>query len=126
MREVGGRVLFDLPAAPRPPADAPAPARLLPDFDNLVLGHADRSRVIAAEHRARLTTKNLRVLASFLVDGTVAGTWSIARSARGATLELVPFGRLAARARRELEQEALGLLAVFEPGRPGAVRFADA
>lgn len=116
-----GRELFDLPDALRPPADTPAPARLLPEFDNLVLGHADRSRFIAPEHRPLLITKNLRVPATFLVDGEVAGTWSLTRRARSATIELVPFARLAAGARRELEQEALALLAALEPGRTGEV-----
>ena len=67
-----GRELFDLPDAPRPDAGVPAPARLLPEFDNLVLAHDDRSRVIADEHRPLVTTKNLRVKATFLVDGVVA------------------------------------------------------
>ena len=59
----------------------PAPPRLLPEFDNLMLAWDDRSRVIAAEHRPLVTTKNLRVQATFLVDGVVAGTWTIAAEA---------------------------------------------
>ena len=123
LRDEAGRELFDLPDAPRPPQDAPAPARLLPEFDNLVLGHADRGRIIAPEHRPLLITKNLRVPATFLVDGEVAGTWSMTRRARSATLELVPFGRLAAGPRRELEHEAEALLAAIEPGRGAEVRL---
>jgi len=117
-----GRELFDLPDAPRPPADTPAPARLLPEFDSLLLAHADRGRVIAPEHRPRLITKNLRVPAAFLLDGEVAGTWSVTRRARSATLELAPFGRLAVAARRALEREAEELLAAIEPGRSAEVR----
>jgi hypothetical protein len=122
LRDETGRELFDLPDAPRPPHDMPAPVRLLPEFDNLVLGHADRGRLIAPEHRPLLITKNLRVPATFLVDGEVAGTWSVTRRARSATLELVPFARLAAGVRRELEQESVALLAALEPGRTGEVR----
>ena len=108
LRDEAGRELFDLPDAPRPPQDAPAPARLLPEFDSLVLGHADRGRIIAPEHRPLLITKNLRIPATFLVDGEVAGTWSVTRRARSATLELVPFGRLAAAARAALSPRRAG------------------
>jgi len=123
LRDDAGRELYDLPDAPRPPADATAPVRLLPEFDNLVLGHADRGRLIAPEHRPLLITKNLRVPATFLVDGEVAGTWSLTRRTRRATLELAAFGRLAAAARRELEREGELLLGAIEAGRAGEVRF---
>ena len=123
LRDEAGHELYDLPDAPRPPQDAPAPARLLPEFDSLVLAHADRGRIIAPAHRPLLITKNLRVPATFLVDGEVAGTWSVIRRAHSATLGLVPFGRLAAGARRELEREGDALLAAIEPDRAGEVRF---
>jgi hypothetical protein len=110
-----GRELFDLPDAPRPGADADAPVRLLPEFDNLLLSHADRTRVIADEHRPRVTTKNLRIKATFLVDGFVAGTWSVERKRRAATLVLEPFGKLAKRTLRELEREGESLLELYEP-----------
>jgi hypothetical protein len=109
-----GRELFDLPKAPRPPEDTPAPARFLPDFDNLVLAHEDRTRVVADAHRPFLYTKNLLVPGSFLVDGAVAGTWKIERARRRATLTMRPFGRLSAAARRELDAEAQALLAFVE------------
>jgi hypothetical protein len=89
-----GRELFDLPTAPRPPAETAAPVRFLPDFDNLMLAHADRSRVVADEHRPRVTTKNLRVNATVLHDGRVCATWSLQRRARTATLGVAPFARL--------------------------------
>jgi hypothetical protein len=110
----GKRELFDLPAAPRPPADTPAPVRFLPDFDNLVLGHDDRSRIIADEHRAKLTTKNLQVKATFLVDGFVAGTWTIERTKARAQLILAPFGKLAKSVRAALDEEGDALLRFVE------------
>lgn len=110
-----GRELFDLPDAPRPGADVPAPVRLLPEFDNLLLAHDDRSRVIAAEHRPLVTTKNLRVRATFLVDGVVAGTWTIAVARRVATLRLEPFAPLARRALGALRDEADRLVRLVEP-----------
>ena len=110
-----GRELFDLPDAPRPAADTRAPARLVPAFDNLVLGHADRSRIITDEHRAKVCTPNLRVLPTFLVDGFVAGLWRIERARKTATLSLTPFGKLRKKARLELTEEAQGLLRFAEP-----------
>lgn len=110
-----GRELFDLPDAPRPDADVAAPVRFLPEFDNLVLAHDDRSRVIADEHRPLVTTKNLRVKATFLIDGVVAGTWTIAVKRKVATLTLAPFGKLTKRATKELEAEGEALLRFAEP-----------
>jgi hypothetical protein len=112
---VGRRTLFDLPDAPRPDADAPAPVRLLPEFDNLVLAHADRTRLLDDEHRPLVVTKNLRVKAAFLVDGRVAGTWKVVRSGRRAVLTLEPFGRLRKAATKELETEGEALLRFVEP-----------
>jgi hypothetical protein len=95
-RDERRRTLFDLPEAPRPDEDVPAPARLLPDFDSLVLAHKDRSRVVPEEHRAKLATKNLRIPATLLVDGVVAGTWTVERTRGTATLTLAPFAKLPA------------------------------
>lgn len=114
-----GRVLYDLPTSPRPAADVPAPVRFLPEFDNLLLAHADRSRVIADEHRSRVAeTKNLRILATFLVDGFVAGTWTSDRKKKLATLRLVPLNRLAPAATDALVAEGEGLLRFLEPDAP--------
>jgi hypothetical protein len=109
-----GRTLYDLPDAPRPEPEVPAPVRLLPEFDNLVLAHADRTRLIAEQHKGRITTKNLRVRATFLVDGMVAGTWKLERKGKRATLRLEPFGRLGKADASELTAEAEGLLAFAE------------
>ena len=121
-----GRELVDLPDAPRPAADTPAPPRLLPEFDNLVLAHDDRSRLIADEHRPLVTTKNLRVRATFLVDGVVAGTWTIEVKRRIATLRLAPFGALSKRDARALGEEAEALVRFAEPEAAGhAVAIGD-
>jgi hypothetical protein len=109
-----GRELFDLPRAPRPPAGKPAPARFLPDYDNLLLSHADRTRVIPAAHRPKLATANLRVMATFLVDGFVAGTWRIERARSSAALVLEPFDALARKTRAELAEEGKALLRFAE------------
>ena len=114
-RDERKRELFDLPDAPRPDADTAAPVRLVPDFDNVLLGHQDRSRVIADEHRARVSTRNLQVLATFLVDGMVAGSWSIGRKGKAATLVMVPFVKIAKKDQTALRAEAEDLLTFAEP-----------
>jgi Winged helix DNA-binding domain len=111
----GRRELFDLPDAPRPGEDAAAPPRLLPDFDNLLLAHADRTRVIADQHKPAVFTKNLRVRATFLLDGEVAGTWSAERKGKNAVLTLAPFGALPRGTKGPLTDEAATLLRMLEP-----------
>ncbi len=108
----GRRTLYDLRDAPRPHEDVPAPPRLLAPFDSLVLAHQDRSRLVADEHRPALISKNLRIPATFLVDGVVAGIWTLERG----KVALAPFGRLAAADRRALAAEA-GSLEAFVAGR---------
>lgn len=109
-----GRDLFDLPEAPRPDEDVAAPPRFLPEFDNLVLSHADRTRVLADEHRGAVVTKNLRVRATFLWDGFVRGTWEVERKKNTATLRLTPFEPLPQRAADELAAEGAALLRFVE------------
>jgi hypothetical protein len=114
-RDERKRELFDLPGAPRPDTETPAPVRFLPEFDNALLAHDDRTRLIAAEHRAAVFTKNLLVLGTFLVDGFVAGTWSLAARKKAATLQLAPFGRLAKKDAAALEAEGERLVEFLAP-----------
>jgi hypothetical protein len=114
-RDERGRELFDLPDAPRPGAKVPAPPRFLPEFDNLVLAHADRTRLIADQHRPRLTTKNLRVNATVLLDGEVRATWSLVRRAARATLRIAPFEPLPDGAEGLLGVEGEALARAIEP-----------
>jgi Winged helix DNA-binding domain len=101
-RDGGGRVLHDLPRGPLPDPETPAPVRLVPRFDNLVLSHADRSRILGDIPPSRLVTKNGIVHATMLVDGFVAGTWQLEQG----RVVLEPFGRLAAGVKRALKEEA--------------------
>jgi hypothetical protein len=110
-----GRELFDLADAPRPGADVSAPVRYLPEFDNLVLAYDDRTRVLADEHRPLVTTKNLRVRATFLVDGVVGGTWTLGVKRKVATVQLQPFATLAKGAVRALTAEGEALARFAEP-----------
>jgi len=119
-RDEDGRELFDLPRAPRPDPGTPAPVRFLPEYDNLLLSHADRTRVMAPEHRWGVFTVNGRILGTILVDGFVAGTWAI----EDGVLVVRPFARLARADREALAAEGERLLAFAAPGGPRRdVRF---
>jgi hypothetical protein len=121
-RDERGTELFDLPSAPRPGGDIPAPVRLVAEFDNLVLSHADRSRVISAENTKRLYTVNGVIPGSVLIDGFVAGMWRLTRS-RGVTILTIElFGPR--RERDALVREAERVLAFCSPDGSCDIRFA--
>jgi hypothetical protein len=102
-----GRELFDLPEAPRPPADTLAPVRLLAPYDNALLAHADRARIVPVEYRRRLLSKNGIVPGTVLVDGFVHGVWEVLRRGRGpARLVVRPFRAPRREAAGELRREA--------------------
>ncbi|MEU7744583.1 winged helix DNA-binding domain-containing protein [Nonomuraea sp. NPDC049158] len=105
-RDPTGRELIDLADAELPDPDTPAPVRLLPAFDNALLGHADRSRIISHEDRKRVMPGQARVRPTFLVDGHVHGSWAL----EGDTLRLTPFRPLSATDQAALEQETKRLL----------------
>ena len=104
-RDEDGNELFDLPDAPRPDPDTPAPPRFLPEYDNALLSHADRRRIIADEYRERIFTKG-----AVLVDGFVCGTWKTARQRGAATLHIELFQSLSQDDRAALEEEGARLL----------------
>ncbi|MFC0627223.1 winged helix DNA-binding domain-containing protein [Kribbella deserti] len=114
-KDESGKILYDLPDAPRPGEHVDAPVRFLPEFDNLLLAHAKRERIIADEHRPAVFTKNLRIKATFLVDGRVAGLWTADKKRGVATLTLTPFGKPGKRSESELEREGTALLEFLEP-----------
>jgi Winged helix DNA-binding domain len=105
-RDEAGNELYDVRGGPLPDADTPAPIRFLPEYDNLLLSHADRSRVIAGADRDRVFTRG-----SVLVDGFVRGAWRITRAARAATLEIEPLGRMTKGEREAVAEHGAGLLA---------------
>jgi hypothetical protein len=102
VRDEDGRTLYDLPGAPLPGADTPAPPRLVPRYDNLVLSHADRTRVLGDVPVSAIVTKNALVHATILVDGFVAGTWQL----EDGRIRLEPFGKLSRPVRAALAEEA--------------------
>jgi Winged helix DNA-binding domain len=110
-----GRILYDFPRAPRPSADAPAPVRFLPRYDELLIGYAHRDRVIAAQHRPAIYAKNAIIEAVVLVDGFAAGTWSVQRSKTDAVLRIEPFRKLGRKDRAAVTREGQQLARFLAP-----------
>ncbi|MEU4348332.1 winged helix DNA-binding domain-containing protein [Streptomyces sp. NPDC023838] len=127
-RDENGVELFDLPDAPRPDEDTPAQPRFLPEFDNLLLSHADRTRVIPAPYWGRAWKGN-QAFPTLLVDGFLAGVWRLEEAARGgrAVLTVQPFGALGRGRRDEVAAEGERLLAEMTPAAITSyeVRFGD-
>ena len=97
------QLLYDLPRAPLPDPDTPAPPRFLPSWDATLLVHARRTAILPEEHRPKIFgIKTPQSFPTFLVDGRVAGTWKH----DGSRIELTPFGKLDAADRRALKEEA--------------------
>ncbi|MER6313814.1 winged helix DNA-binding domain-containing protein [Streptomyces sp. NPDC001581] len=105
-RDENGVELFDLPDAPRPDPDTPAPPRFLPEFDNLLLSHADRTRVVAPEIKGRTWTGN-QAHCTLLVDGFVAGLWKL----EGAVLTVELFDRASKAQKEEIIAEGERVIA---------------
>ena len=105
-----GQELFDLADAPRPRSDTPAPPRFLPEFDNLLLSHADRTRVVLPQHRAPMWDGRM-LLGTVLIDGFAGARWRMTRAARKAAVIIQPFVRLSAAQRVAMTEEAERLLA---------------
>ncbi|SEO65120.1 winged helix DNA-binding domain-containing protein [Actinacidiphila rubida] len=121
-----GRVLYDLPDAGLADPATDVPARFVADFDNLLLSHADRTRVLAPADKTRVITVNGLVSGTILVDGFVGGTWRFDKQARDegrAVLAVTPFAPLTPGDRDALEAEGTRLLAAAHPGAGHAVRF---
>jgi hypothetical protein len=116
-RDEAGVELFDLPDAPRPDAGEPAPPRLLADFDTILLGHADRTRVITDDQRRRVFTINGQIRSTFTVDGFVHGIWRLAAGTGTGTgtVTFHPFAEVPDRARTALTAEAERLLEFAAP-----------
>jgi hypothetical protein len=104
-RDEHGNELFDLPDAPRPDPETPAPPRFLPEYDNALLSHADRTRIIVDDHRELVFTRG-----AVLLNGFVCGSWTIRRQRASVTLLITPFAALSAHDRDALSEEGARLL----------------
>jgi Winged helix DNA-binding domain len=122
----GGRELFDLPDAPRPDAETPAPPRFIAEFDNLLLAHADRTRVMSEEHRRRVFgVPNGVFPGTLLVDGFVHGTWKITKSRGMATLRIYPFARISKKDTEALLSSGARLLRFAAPADAHDIQLAE-
>ncbi|MFE9093301.1 winged helix DNA-binding domain-containing protein [Streptomyces sp. NPDC007264] len=117
-RAPDGAELFDLPDAPRPDPDTPAPPRFLPEFDNLLLSHADRTRLVPPALKGRTWVGN-QAQRTLLVDGFLAGVWKQTDDA----LVIEPFGALTRAQRDEVREEGERMLATLHPGAAYDIRF---
>ncbi|MGW0958491.1 winged helix DNA-binding domain-containing protein [Streptomyces gelaticus] len=131
-RDENGAELFDLPDAPRPDEDTPAPPRFLPEFDNVLLGHADRTRVIPPRFHGRNGNGN-QAYGTVLVDGFLAAVWRLGDGASSpgpgaASLTVQPLGRLGRAERDAVTEEAVRMLSVMRTEAGGTdghdIRFA--
>ncbi|SBT88872.1 Winged helix DNA-binding domain-containing protein [Streptomyces sp. DI166] len=117
-RDENGVELFDLPDAPRPDPGTPAPPRFLPEFDNLLLSHADRTRVVPPANKGRTWQVNT-VFCPLLVDGFLAGVWLISDG----SLVIEPFQDLTRAQRAEVVAEGEYMLKVMHPETSYDIRF---
>jgi hypothetical protein len=109
-----GRELFDLPDAPRPDPDTPAPPRFLPEYDNVLLAHADRTRFVDDDTRRRIQAEGLTI-GSLLVDGTAGGTWTTARQDGTQVLTIRPIEPMTDPDREAIAAEGARLLELLAP-----------
>lgn len=106
LRGPDDRELIDLADAPLATGDEDAPVRFLARWDSAILGHEVRDRILPAALASTVIKENADILATFTVDGLVAGTWSVATSAGTTALEVNPAARVAKTAKSALTDEA--------------------
>jgi winged helix DNA-binding protein len=124
-RDESGAELVDLPDAPRPDPGVPAPPRFLPEYDNVLLSHADRTRINPDGRRVPLPPGNGAATGTILVDGLFRGTWDVDRATDGsaATLTVRPFTPLSQPEADAVTKEAAALVAFLAPTASSDVRI---
>ena len=123
-RDGRGIELFDLPKAPRPDPQTQAPVRFLPDYDNILLGHADRTRIMARGQHIGLFSPQGIMKGTVLVDGFLRAGWRPIGDQTGTALSITPLEKpIPPRQRIEITEEGLRLLQFLAPGEKHAVRF---
>ena len=125
-RTEDGAELVDVPDAPLPHPDTPAPVRYLAEYDNVVLSHADRSRVVADGDHVLLPGGTGGWTGTVLVDGLLRATWAARREGDATALTVRPSGPLSSAERAEVLAEGERLLAFLAAGREYRLGFSDA
>jgi hypothetical protein len=119
------RELFDVADATYPDPDTLAPIRFLQEFDNVLMGYQDRSRVLDAKHKPFVLLPGLRVAATVLVDGVVGATWKVERAKKRATIVVQLLAKTLKSTTKEIAAEAERVVAFLEPDSDDYdVRFA--
>lgn len=119
-----GKTLYDLPDATIPDADTPAPLRFLPEYDNVLVAYADRTRVYDEAYKKRIFLSAGRVRATVLVDGFVQGVWKTTRDKGVATLNLELFAMPGTDVLQQMATEGERLVRFIEDGEDGAETYA--
>jgi hypothetical protein len=115
-----GRELLDLLEAPRPAADEPAPVRFLPEYDNVLLSHDDRTRIIPDRRPVPLPPGDGARVGTVLIDGEFRATWQLVPTEHGRDLQVDAAG-LSGSQTSQVEEEGLRLLDLLKPGLRGEV-----
>ncbi|HYU84305.1 MAG TPA: winged helix DNA-binding domain-containing protein [Kribbellaceae bacterium] len=113
--DADGNELYDVPEAALPDPDTPAPVRFLPEYDNVLLSHADRSRIIPTGRRVPLPPGNGASTGTVLVDGMFQALWKLRRTDDTCVIQVEPFRKLTATDEDALEAEAARLVAFVSP-----------
>lgn len=122
-RDETGRMLYDLPDAPRPDADTPAPVRLLPVYDNVVLGFADRSRIVDPADVGVLWAGEAINKGAVLIDGMIGASWRYMKTKAGVELLIETRQALSGRGKAEVSEEAEAFLRFMTDDKGGKLSF---
>ncbi|MDZ4770920.1 MAG: winged helix DNA-binding domain-containing protein [Chloroflexota bacterium] len=122
--DANGVALYDLPEMAIVEADTPAPIRFIPEYDNVLLSHSDRNRILADADYRKVFLSAARVLATVLVDGFVAAAWRVDRDKKRLILTIAPFAALTAEVTTQIEAEALKVLAFVADMKDDPAGFA--
>jgi hypothetical protein len=120
-RDESGVLLYDVETGPRPDPGTPAPPRFLPEYDNVLLGHADRARVLPPGRRVPLPAGNGAAMGTVLLDGRYEADWQL----RTGVLRITPYRALSPAERAELTAEAMRLAGFVAPDSSVDVRFSE-
>ena len=113
-RDEDGKALYDLPEARLAPPDSPAPIRFLPEYDNILIAHRDRRRILPDAHRKKVFVSAGRVLGALLIDGFVGGIWKSRRAKSSAAMRITLFAPCDSETMSAIEAEGLALLRFIE------------